>query len=251
MLGYFRFRPPLQVRQTARFLYRGFEAAWLGGLVWTFLELADPEHESVVLGLLGMRAYWLWWMAPAVVAGVLQNATQKRRAIYVLLVMALGISTLAAYQFASPPDSAANLYSVVDGEEVYAAGIGDRRQHRPRARFVYVQLRQRLLELHNPDSRASLVHQAGNRSRRLRKLVVDRHPGIRLRGADGGCRSSVLLGIGVLLLSVWSAGLFFTRIGRRIVVGALVGGIIAIVAFPDAFTGIQDRFANAEETSGT
>jgi hypothetical protein len=250
LMGYFRFRPSLQVRQTAKFLYRGFDAAWLCGFVWTFLELANPEHESVVLGLLGMRAYWLWWIAPAVVAGVLQNATQKRRAIYVLLVMALGISALAAYQFASPPDSAANLYAVVDGEEVYAAGsavVASTGRARVSSTFSFVSGFSDFTVL-VPALLLSIGLET--KDRRLRKLALIATLASASVVPMAGSRSSVILGIGVLVLSVWSAGLFFTRIGRRIVVGALVAGILAIVAFPDAFAGVQDRFANTEETSG-
>ena len=37
--------------------------------------------------------------------------------------MAVGIAAFAAVQFASPGDSAVNLYSVRDGEEIYAADV--------------------------------------------------------------------------------------------------------------------------------
>jgi hypothetical protein len=249
LFGYFRFRPPLHVRRQAKLLYRGFEVAWLGGLVWTFLELANPEHGSVVLGLLGMRAYWLWWIAPLVVAGVLQNASQKRRAIYVLLVMALGISALAAYQFASPPDSAANLYAVVDGEEVYAAGsavVATTGRARVSSTFSFVSGFADFTVL-VPALLLSIGLEI--KDKKLRKLALIATLASAAVVPMSGSRSSVILGLGVLVVSVWSAGLFFTRIGRRIVVGAVVAGILAIVAFPDAFTGVQDRFANTEETS--
>src|SRR5215203_267967 len=53
-----------------------------------------------------------------------------------------------------------------------------------------------------------------------------------------GSRLSLLLGGGILLVSFWSAGLFFTRVGRRILMGSVVAAIGAVVVFPDAFAGI-------------
>jgi hypothetical protein len=56
--------------------------------------------------------------------------------------------------------------------------------------------------------------------------------------------------VAVLLLMAWASGLFFTRIGRRVLVGGVVAAVFAVVAFPDAFLGVQDRFENTEETTG-
>jgi hypothetical protein len=65
-----------------------------------------------------------------------------------------------------------------------------------------------------------------------------------------GSRSTVLLGGGVLVLTAWTAGLFFTMIGRRIMIGAVAAAILSTTAFPDAFIGVSSRFADTEETSG-
>ena len=48
----------------------------------------------------------------------------------------------------------------------------------------------------------------------------------------------------------WSSGLFFTRVGRRVLVGGAVAAILAVVAFPDAIFGVQSRFENTDETTG-
>src|SRR4029077_5691511 len=45
------------------------------------------------------------------------------------------------------------------------------------------------------------------------------------------------------------AGLFVTRIGRRVMIGGVAAAILAVAVFPDAFIGVQDRFENVEETS--
>ena len=63
-----------------------------------------------------------------------------------------------------------------------------------------------------------------------------------------GSRLTVLVGGGILLISFWTAGLFFTRIGRRILIGSIAAVVISTVAFPDALIGVQSRFENQEET---
>ena len=64
-----------------------------------------------------------------------------------------------------------------------------------------------------------------------------------------GSRSSIVIGIAVLGLALWSAGLFFTRVGRRILIGGIVAATLSVVVFPDALLGVQSRFENEEETN--
>src|SRR5579871_1776181 len=122
--GYLMFRPQMEVKRVASYLYRGFAIAWVVAFAWTTVEMANPDLGSYPLGLIGLRAYWLWWLAPPIIATVLQNGKLRRRAILVLGVLAIGVAALAALQFISPPDSAINVYSVVDGEQVSAENSG-------------------------------------------------------------------------------------------------------------------------------
>jgi hypothetical protein len=201
------------------------------------------------LGLLGLRAYWLWWLAPFVIAGCLQRPKQKRRAIYVLLVMAIGISLLAIVQFAAPADSSVNLYSTVDGEEVYAtvAPVAATGRARVSSTFSFLSGFQDFTIL-VPALLLSIGLDAKEPT--LRKLAL----GATLLASAvvpmSGSRSGVLLGAAVLLITAWSAGLLFTRVGRRIMIGGVAATVLALFAFPDAFIGVQSRFANISETEG-
>src|SRR5438045_5230828 len=59
LFGLWRFRPSAAVTRAGRHLYRGFGIALAVAVVWTILELLNPKQESLALGLLGVRAYWL------------------------------------------------------------------------------------------------------------------------------------------------------------------------------------------------
>ena len=88
------------------------------GLVWTFLEIFNPSHQSAALAAIGFRAYWLWWLAPPAIAHVLRDAKERDRGIDVLLATSAFVAILAAVQFAAPSESSVNVYSYVDGEQV-------------------------------------------------------------------------------------------------------------------------------------
>jgi hypothetical protein len=64
-----------------------------------------------------------------------------------------------------------------------------------------------------------------------------------------GSRSSVLLGGAILLVTAWTAGLFFTRVGRRVLIGGILAATFAVFAFPDAIFGVKSRFEDQEETN--
>jgi hypothetical protein len=248
LFGMYYFRPPPDVRQISSYLYRGFGIVWVVGFVWTVMELFNPEQQSYLLGIIGLRAYWLWWIAPPIIATVLQDAKQKRRALYVLLFMAMAIAALAILQFAAPPDSSVNLYSVVDGEEVYAdvAAVSATGRARVSSTFSFLSGFQDFTTL-IPTLLLSIGLDA--REPRLRRLAF----GVTLLTAAvvpmSGSRASVLLGAAVLAITAWVAGLFFTSVGRRILIGSIFAAVLALAAFPDAFVGIQSRFADTDETN--
>ncbi|HZL18754.1 MAG TPA: hypothetical protein VFG23_13515 [Polyangia bacterium] len=248
LYGYFRYRPPASVVRTIRYLYRGFGIVVVAGMAWTFLELFNPAQESIVLGLIGLRAYWLWWLAPGVIAGVLQNSKLKRRSIYALALMAIGIAILAAFQFSSPASSSLNLYTVKDGEEIHASDMA----------VVYSTGRARVagtfaflsgfvaFTLTIPTLLLSLGLEV--KEVRLRRVALVAALAVAATLPMSGSRGSVLIGAGVLVLTMWTGGLFFTPIGRRIVIAGTAAAILSVIAFPDALLGVESRFGDTEET---
>ncbi len=249
LLGFYFFRPPAAVSRASAFLYRGFKPALIAAAVWTVGELLNPEQQSYLLGIIGLRSYWFWWLlAPSVMACALQQEREKRRAIYALLVMAAGIAILAAIQFAAPADSPLNTYSVVDGEDVHPEQVavsGGTAHARVASTFSYISgfsdftlLVPTLLLSIGLDAKDKRLQRFALISTALTAAVVPM----------SGSRTSVILGIGILGVTAFSAGLFATRAGRRIMAGAIVAAIFSVVIFPDALLGVQARFGDTEET---
>jgi hypothetical protein len=247
LYGYLQYRPSRDIRLTVAYLYRGFPVVWIVAFAWTVIELFNPEHGSGLLGAIGLRAYWLWWIAPAVVASILQDERQRRHAIYTLLVFSTVIAVFAALQFAAPATSALNLYSVVDGEELYAnnAMVSATGRARVSSTFSFISgfadftiLIPTLLLSIGLDAKNSRLRWAALAATCMTAAVVPMT----------GSRSSVILGGAILLVATWTSGLFFTRIGRRILIVGLAAAVLAVAVFPDAFIGVQSRWEDAEES---
>jgi hypothetical protein len=248
VIGVLMHRPTRDVTRLGSYLYRGFKVAWVVAAIWTVGQILNPEHQSIALGFVGLRAYWLWWIAPFVIASALEREKNKRRAVYVLLVFATGIAAFASAQFAAPPDSALNLYSVVDGQELYASDSTVHATGRARvsSTFSYISGFSAFTML-VPALLLSIGLDA--RDRKLRRLTLIVTCITAAVVPMSGSRASVITGATILVVATWTAGLFVTRIGRRVMVGGLAAAVFAVVAFPEAFTGVQSRFDDTEETN--
>jgi hypothetical protein len=246
LYGFVRYRPAPPVWRTGRWLFRGFEVIWLLGFAWTIIEIFNPEHQSYVLAGIGFRAYWLWWLAPPLVAQVLRDEKERRRAIYVLLGTAAVVALFAVIQFLSPADSAVNVYTYIDGEKVDPTVISETSRSRVASTFSFISGFSDFTILI-----PALILSVGldAKDRRLRRLALITTGMMAAVLPMAGSRASVLAGALVLLVSVWTAGLFFTRLGRRILMGGIAAAIMGVAAFPDALLGVQQRFANEEETN--
>lgn len=247
LFGYLRFRRPASITAVNSWLYRGFKVFWIIGFFWTVIEVFNPEQASFPLGVLGLRSYWLWWAAPPIIANVLDDERERRRAIFMLLGAAALISVFGAIQFALPASSPLNVYAAVGGEEVGPAVVGSTGRSRVSSTFSYVSgfsdfnvLIPTLIMSFGLDARDKRLRRSAFIVTCMAAAVVPM----------SGARASILLGLFVLAVTAWSAGLLATRIGRRILVGGAAAAVLAVAVFPDAFAGVQSRFADEQETHG-
>jgi hypothetical protein len=245
VVGWIRFRPPPRVRAAARRLYSHFRLIWVLAFVWTVLELLNPEHASATLAVIGIRAYWLWWIAPPLVAHVLRDPRDRQRAVYVLLFTAAAVATFAAVQFVSPADSPLSVYTYIDGERVDQVMIGETGRGRVSSTFAFIS---GFADFNLLVPTLLLSLGLDSKDPRLRRYVFIVTGMTAAVLPMSGNRLSVLVGGGILLILVGTAGLFFTRIGRRLTLVGVMAAIVAVIAFPDALLGVQSRWQNDEET---
>jgi hypothetical protein len=246
ILGLLRFRPGADIRRTSRHLYRGYQLFLVLAIAFTILQVFNPEQKSSLLAVIGLRAYWLWWAAPMLVAHVVREPRERLRAIYVLIVTSAVVSLFAVLEFLIPTQSGLNVYSYVDGEAVEQVVLSETGRARVSSTFSFISGFADFTILV-----PALIFSFGldARSPRLRKwaFIVTGMTAAVL--PMSGSRMPLLVGGGILILSIWSAGLFFTRVGRRILVGSIMAAVGAVVVFPDALAGIESRFQNQEETN--
>jgi hypothetical protein len=243
LFGYVQLRPPAYVGRLWKTLYGGFGIAWLVGFAWTVIEMLNPEHDSPELALIGIRAYWLWWLAPALIAGVLQDPKEKRRAIYVLSALALVISAFAMLQFVSPASADINAYAnSAEGMRLDTAVVFSTGRARVASTFSYLTGFSDFTILVPP---LLLSLGLGTSESNVRRAALFGTLAVAAVIPMSGSRAALVAAVLVLVIIAWSSGLFLTVAGRRVLIGAAVGTLLGMTIFPEALQGVQDRFTES------
>jgi len=156
------------------------------------------------------------------------------------------VAFFAVLQFLFPSNPLLNVYSIVEGEEVHQSVVAATGRARVSSTFSYITgfsnfniLIPTLIMSLGLDAKESRLRKSALIVTCMSAAVVPM----------SGARVSVMIGAGMLVIAAWSAGLFFTKVGRRLLISGVAAAILAVVAFPDAFIGVQSRFESAEETN--
>lgn len=237
LIGLIRFGFPRSEMSSARFLYRGFSAALIAAFFWTLLQTLNAGQRSPVLAMLGFRSYWMWWIAPIVVAGVLKEKHDRERAVIILALVALVVAVNAGIQFAQPAGD--QTYALYNGEEIVpVATVATTGRARVSSTFSYISGFADFAVL----VPALLLSFGLNASaRRVRVLAMLATAAIVTVIPTTGSRSPVVLAMGTMALVIWSGGLL-SRAVRRVGVVAVLAAALAFVVVPEAIEGVQDRF---------
>lgn len=230
------------VLRDARRLLGGVLPFLLLAFGWTIIQAFNPDAASVDFIILGLRSYWLWWMAPLVIATALTDSGAQRIAVVTISAYAIVISLYAALQFSLPASDPLNAYAIA-GDPSAIATVGTTGRVRVTSTFSYISGFTDFVTI-APSLLLALGLGTSRRAIRLVAIVGATVCAIALPMA--GSRAAVLAGGGGLILVAWGAGLLRTRIGRRSLVAGVAGVLAAMWLAPDAVQGVGDRFDSAE-----
>lgn len=225
-----------------------FSAVWVMGVVWTVVQCLNPDVRMFSISLVGLKAYWLWWLLPPLMFTYVRNLKDLQGIIGVFVALSGVIALMAAYQFSLPADDALNAYALYEGAEVNAVdtvhGTG---RARVSSTFAYLSGFVAFVTLVPP-----LILAVGTVLPKgpLRTVVFMALGACVLTAPMSGSRSALVVPAAAMALVMFGAGLLNTRAGRRMTLA--VG--LSLVALPmvsgDALDGVLTRFsASTEETN--
>jgi hypothetical protein len=226
----------------AGWLYRGFGVFLALAFVTTVLQVANPEQTSPALGAIGFKAYWLWWLAPVVVARALRAPEDREFAIRLLAVATIGIAVFAAVQFQLPGDASINQYAW-NADEMGIAGVQQTGRVRVISTFSYVTGFTDFIVISLP-----LILSLGlGEGRGWGKwLCLVAAGAIATSIPMSGSRSPVVLSVITVVVVLWVTGFLRTRAGRAVAVAAAVVAIGGWLGSRDAVEGVRSRFTGGD-----
>ena len=208
---------------------------------WSVASLLSPNHQSFILGLVGLRAYLLWWVAPLLVAGALQHTAMEERYQQIVAVLSLAIAALAVYQFFSPADSAINAYAW-NVEEGSTGGVTVLSTGNVRviSTFSYLSGFTGFVTLGLPPLLAVGLTPPGSR------LALLAAASLAVTAPMSGSRGAVLLGTAGALTVLVLSGLLRSRRGW-LALGTMAAFVaIGLWLTPEAAEGVSERFAGED-----
>jgi hypothetical protein len=212
---------------------------------WTLLEVFNPEQDNLLDGLFGMRSYWLWWVAPLVVASMLRTEKDRRRVTMVFVGISLVAAIYAFRQFESSGTDEINAYANTQAKQTVAM-VGTTMRVRVTSTFSYITGFADFVQF----AFLFMLSQLQS-SRGLARWVLGLGLlAVGLTGPMSGSRSPlVVIAIGIIII-LWTSGVIFSAGGRRMLIGVALVGALAPVMVPNAINGVTDRFSNRSETEG-
>jgi hypothetical protein len=218
---------------------------WLG-VVFTVVQIANPGNPSLALGVLGLRAYWFWWLAPMLIASLMHDPRTTRWILLSLAFLTVFICLFGAYQFARPASDSLNTNALYEGRETNDVDVvGTTGRVRVSATFSYLSGFAGFNQIMPMVFLALGLRFQG----RVKQLCLLAAFGGAATLPMSGSRGAVLSGAANLFAVIWGAGFLRTRAGRRLIAAGVVAVAASFVVVPDAMQGVADRFAARKETA--
>ncbi len=226
-----------------RKLFSPFFVVMAGAGLWTIFEMVNPAQGSVPLALLGLRSYWLWWIAPFIVARALRRDSDFGTALSILALLALVVAVMAAIQFESPPDAWVNRYA---WGEMGIAGVEETGRVRVSSTFAYLTGFTDFATLVVPLLLVGWLSER-RRSRKTLYLLALGALGVTL--PMSGARAPLVLIGCALVVIFWETGALSTRRGWALLVLAVALAEAPKLLAPESVKGTASRFAG-DDTRG-
>lgn len=225
-------------------IFSGFLPFMIGGFLITSLQIFNPAQASPLLGLIGLRAYWFWWLAPVVLPSVFTNVKHVRNAAVLLIACSLVIVALASYQYGQPPEAPVNAYAWGDPDAGVAV-VSATQRVRVTSTFAFVSGFTNYVVIITP-----LIITLGLLfSGAVRWICFATGCLLAFAGLMSGSRSIVAWFVVTFPLMIgWRA--FTTRTIIMVIVVMTLGFGGLWFFLPDTIQGMLDRFSNPEETRG-
>jgi len=229
-----------RIKPIMKFMFAPFSTVLIAAVAISIAQIINTGiRVSFVLGVLGLRAYWLWWLAIPVVANVLLSPVVRRRGILVLAYVSAVVAIFAVIQFGSPSTSAANTYAVHAGNEVVAFEVGSTGRARVSSTFTFITGFTNFVVL-IPPLLLSLGLSSTDRHTRFMATTTAMLSAASL--PMSGSRGPFIIGLFLLGMVARQAGFLFTPAGRRVIVGGTLAICTVIYIFPESLQGVMDRF---------
>jgi hypothetical protein len=212
-------------------------------MIWTVLEVANPYQGSLTLALIGLRSYWVWWLAPFLVATAVPLKADRNKVAMVLAVLAIFISFYSAAQFAAPPDSEINAYARYDGEVIMqTAYFFNSGRARVSGTFAY-------LSGFADFAVAAPVILLGiglDAGMRVRLLAIAGSVFITANCAMAGSRNAIILAAVGLSVVLFRSGFVRTRAGLWAIIGIAAAATASVYYTNEAMKNVMFRFEGGD-----
>jgi hypothetical protein len=229
-----------RIKPIMKFMFAPFYTVLVAAVAISIAQVVNTGiRVSFILGILGLRAYWLWWLAIPVVANVMMAPVVRRRGIVVMAYVSAVVAIFAVVQFGSPSSSAANTYAVHAGNEVAAFAVGSTGRARVSSTFTFITGFTNFVVL-IPPLLLSLGLASTDRHTRFVATSTAMLSAASL--PMSGSRGPFVIGLFLLGLVARQAGFLFTPVGRRVIVGGTLAIASVIYIFPESLQGVMDRF---------
>jgi hypothetical protein len=218
-------------------------------LVFGFLELANPNSPSVLVGILGLKNYMLYALLVFMIPYAFNSIDDIDRKLRIYMILMIPVAILGLIQFTSPATSVLNIYVNNYDADISIATFGKNQEYaRASGTFSYIGGYSTFVTVMFNLSLAYVLTAPGN----LRKNLV---PYILLAASTGamfttGSRSVVwgVIGIApIVLFLCLRAHLITGTLFARVLIGIAFVAVVLAYFASDAVDAFNDRARNADD----